>query len=116
MIVKLCNASDLPAPGEMRSFHGRGLELCLARTQKDPDSFFVFDNRCPHQNAPLNAGCLDGDTVVCPYHSWKFNVVTGAPDHEGDPSLTTYEARQYDDEIFVRIPQEAIKDRLTTAE
>jgi nitrite reductase (NADH) small subunit len=104
MIVKLCDVHDLPAPGEMRSFRGRDLELCLARTQSDPGRLFVFDNRCPHQHAPLSAGCLDGDMVVCPYHSWKFNVTTGAPDHEGDPPLATYEARQYDDEIFVRIP------------
>lgn len=102
MIVKLCNASDLPAPGELRSFRGRGLELCVARTEDK--RFFVFNNRCPHQNAPLSAGCLDGDKVVCPYHAWQFSVVTGASDVEEDPPLTTYEARQYDDEIFVRIP------------
>jgi nitrite reductase (NADH) small subunit len=104
MIVKLCSASELPEPGELRSFRGRGLELCVARTVDRPEQLFVFDNRCPHQNAPLSAGCLDGNKVVCPYHAWRFDVATGAPDIAEDPPLTTYEARQYDGDVYVRVP------------
>lgn len=109
MIVKLCHAAELPAPGELRSFRGRGLELCLARSQADPSKLFVFDNRCPHQNAPLSAGCMDGDHVVCPYHGWQWNVTDGCAQVEGDPPLMTYECRRYDDEVFIRIPQSSVE-------
>ena len=104
MIVKLCNVHDLPAPGEMRAFQGRGLELCVARPRKDPSRFFVFDNRCPHQNAMLNQGSLEGKMVVCPLHGWRYDISTGYSDVAGDPPLKTYEARQQDDAIFVQIP------------
>ncbi|MDE1176673.1 MAG: Rieske (2Fe-2S) protein [Edaphobacter sp.] len=104
MIVKLCNASELPAPGAMRTFRGHNLQLCVARPEDAPERICVFDNRCPHQGAPLNTGHLEGSTVVCPYHAWRFDIATGQPQMPCDPPLITYEARQYDDEIFIRIP------------
>lgn len=54
----------------------------LARTILDEPIFFyrtsegkiaaLFD-RCPHRFAPLSAGCVDGDTVVCGYHGLAFD-------------------------------------------
>ena len=32
----------------------------------------ALDNRCPHRWAPLSAGYLEGDNIVCPYHGARF--------------------------------------------
>ena len=102
MITKLCNADQLPSPGTMKSFVGRnGLQICVAAL--DAGTLTAFENRCPHQNAPLSAGHLEGEQVVCPYHNWRFNTVTGSGEGMADPGLKLYEIRQYDDEVFLRI-------------
>ena len=61
-------------------------------------------NRCPHQGAPLSAGTLVNGIVVCPLHAWRFRLADGAPEHVGDPALTTFELRILADEVFLRIP------------
>jgi nitrite reductase/ring-hydroxylating ferredoxin subunit len=35
----------------------------------------------------LGEGELDGTTVICPWHGWRYNVTTG--DNELVPSLPT---------------------------
>jgi phenylpropionate dioxygenase-like ring-hydroxylating dioxygenase large terminal subunit len=32
----------------------------------------VLDDRCIHRFAPLSAGCLDGDNIVCGYHGFTY--------------------------------------------
>lgn len=32
----------------------------------------ALDDRCPHRWAPLSAGYLEGDNIVCPYHGARF--------------------------------------------
>lgn len=85
----------------MKAFRGGAFEVCVASCD---GSFFAFDNKCPHQNAPLSGGELDGCKVVCPYHAWRFDVQSGEPDVAGDPPLVRYEVRQYEDEVFIQLP------------
>ena len=108
MIVKLCDVSALPPEGRLKAFRGFDREICVARA----DGLFAFDNRCPHQNAPLSAGELDGKTVVCPYHAWRFDVSNGQAQIEGDPPLKLFEIRQYGTEVFIALPEapEAVRN------
>ena len=33
----------------------------------------ALENRCPHRQAPLSAGQLEGDELPCMYHGIKYN-------------------------------------------
>lgn len=33
----------------------------------------VMRDRCPHRNALLSEGRIEGDHLTCPYHGWQFN-------------------------------------------
>lgn len=35
----------------------------------------ALENRCAHRNAPLSAGKIEKNCIVCPYHGWKYDAV-----------------------------------------
>jgi len=37
----------------------------------------VFQGRCPHQGALLGEGELEGETLICRNHRWRFHAATG---------------------------------------
>lgn len=46
------------------------------------DAIRCFVDVCPHRQAPLSAGVVEQNEIVCPYHGWRFNeagVCTSAP-------------------------------------
>lgn len=66
------------------------------------DRFLAVDNRCPHQGGPLADGIVAGGTVVCPLHSWKVCLKSGAvrqPDVTA--CVSTYPTRVEDGVVLV---------------
>ncbi len=60
-------------------------------------------NRCAHRGGPLSEGELDGDCIVCPWHSTRFRLEDGAVDR--GPSTypqPVYEVRVEGGRIEVR--------------
>ena len=41
------------------------------------DRFLAVDNRCPHRGGPLADGIVSGDSVVCPLHGWRIDLLNG---------------------------------------
>lgn len=68
---------------------------------KQGDDYCVFDSRCPHQvtNIPLLA--LNGTTLTCPKHQWKFNVANGECIEKGKRPLNKLEYKIEDNAIYV---------------
>jgi nitrite reductase (NADH) small subunit len=100
MIVKLCEAPSLPEEGGLRAFRRGDTDVCVARA----NGLFAFENRCPHQGAPLSAGQLVGTSIICPYHAWQFDIATGQPAVSSDPCLILFEVRQFSSEVFIKLP------------
>lgn len=73
--TRLCDL-DQVSPGAMHSVAHEGHKLVVVRA--DADTVAVLDNRCPHEGYPLSQGQLDGGTLTCCWHNWKFNVADGA--------------------------------------
>jgi len=49
--------------------------ICLSHTTS---GFFAVSDVCPHLGASLSSGHLNNwNEVVCPWHSYKFNLKTG---------------------------------------
>ena len=47
--------------------------------------FFALDNHCPHEGASLAHGIIEGDTVRCRIHHWRFCIRDGTYLDEDKP-------------------------------
>lgn len=72
--VRLCSLAEAPADGEVAEKDARGGMVCLANIE---GKLWALDNTCPHRGGPLGQGWVEGHAVVCPWHSWAFDVATG---------------------------------------
>ena len=68
------------------------------------DTVVAFQNRCLHQDSPLEGGHISGDgRLTCPLHFWRYDVATGR--HiGGGGSLPSYPVTVLDDEVIVELP------------
>lgn len=63
------SSSSLPA-GAVVPFIAVGHELVAFRGRDG--AAHVLDAFCPHMGAHLGGGSVQGDTLTCPYHAWRF--------------------------------------------
>ncbi|WP_040491881.1 Rieske (2Fe-2S) protein [Ilumatobacter nonamiensis] len=66
--------SDFPE-GSMKMVKVDGQRVCLVRTAS---GVHALDHACPHEGYGLTQGVLDGETLTCAWHNWKFRVSDGA--------------------------------------
>jgi nitrite reductase/ring-hydroxylating ferredoxin subunit len=61
----------------------------------------ALDGICPHAGGPLGQGALHGTTLVCPWHAWEYDCVTGAHDRDGSIRLAKFRVSVQDGDIFL---------------
>lgn len=69
-------ALDDLAPGALKAVSVDGQALLLVRDAGG--GVHALDARCPHEGYPLATGDLDGCTLTCSWHNWKFDVRDGS--------------------------------------
>jgi nitrite reductase (NADH) small subunit len=72
--VQLCAVGEAPKPGKVAEAEVKGVQVCLANVD---GRLCALENICPHRGGPLGQGWLEGEAVVCPWHSWAFDTRTG---------------------------------------
>ena len=77
-------------PGEGRTFPVEGENIAVFHTRRG--QVFAVQAACPHRGGPLADGLVGGATLICPLHSWKFDLSTGSA-LSGDCGLQTFPAR-----------------------
>lgn len=65
-----CFSSDLE-PGGVLSIIAIERQLVVFRDHSG--AAHVTDAHCPHMGAHLGGGSVEEDTIVCPYHGWRFD-------------------------------------------
>ena len=50
----------------------RLLNLPLALWRDSAGQVHAWEDRCPHRGTPFSLGSVEGDSVRCAYHGWRF--------------------------------------------
>ena len=97
---KVAKLSSLP-PGSLTQIDigGETLALCNAGGM-----VHALDGICPHAGGPLGQGALHGTTLVCPWHAWEYDCVTGEHDRNPNIRLAKFSVRIEGDDILVDVP------------
>ena len=63
--------------------------------------FYAISNSCIHKGGPLSKGYLEGHTVTCPWHGWKYSVRNGKSPHQGGDSVNSYKVKVVNGKLYV---------------
>ena len=66
--------------------------------------YHAVNDCCPHMGASLADGEMHENTIVCPWHAWRFRVTDGAWCDNPRVKTEVYEVRVAGDEIQVSVP------------
>lgn len=98
--VRLCGVAEAPTEGNVTGAEVNGVEICLARIE---GALAAVDNVCPHRQGPLSEGWIEGNAVVCPWHSWAFDLQTGAAEPPERAQVDVFPVRVEGDDVLVEI-------------
>ena len=87
LVVNLGSLSKIPQ-GEGRTF--RIGEQAVAVFHTRDGNVFVTEPTCPHKGGPLADGLVGAQKVICPLHSYVFDLCDGRASGNGCPPLKTY--------------------------
>ncbi len=71
--VKVAEVAQIPEGGSKVIYFNRK-EVAIFNCR---GVFYAVDNLCPHRQAPLSAGRVEGEVVVCHWHGARFDLRTG---------------------------------------
>jgi len=98
--VRLCGTEEAPNVGEAGEFDAAGVAVCLANVE---GKLCALDNWCPHRRGPLGQGWVEGNTIVCPWHAWAFDLSTGIVDPPESGRVSVFPVEIKDGNVMVNL-------------
>jgi nitrite reductase (NADH) small subunit len=98
--VKLCGKSDLPEDGEAREITVGDKVICVANVN---GTITAMDNVCLHRGGPLGQGVIADGKVVCPWHGWMWDPVTGEATHNAGARVAVYPLKVEGEDVYVQL-------------
>jgi NADPH-dependent 2,4-dienoyl-CoA reductase/sulfur reductase-like enzyme/nitrite reductase/ring-hydroxylating ferredoxin subunit len=100
----VCAVDDIEN-GEMKQVEAGDTDVLLIRSHNTFSAVYAY---CTHYDAPLEAGVLSDDRVVCPWHHACFHTSTGEQlSPPGMDALPRYPVSIVDGEVVVEVPEDA---------
>lgn len=99
--VRVCRVDDVP-PGGMRAFRVAGVAAPILIVDAG-GALRAVSGLCPHEDVELAGGELQGNTVVCPGHAYRFDLRTGACEHDPSLCLPRYRVELRDGWVWVEL-------------
>ena len=105
----VAKVGDIPA-GEGRAFPVDGTVVAVFCVGGE---YTAINDVCPHMGASLAEGYIEGVSVTCPWHGWRFSVKDGSwlDNPRSKIGNACYRVRVVGDEIQVQVCAPAPSDR-----
>lgn len=100
-LVRVVSVHEIPGD-RGRTVEVGGAELAVFRGKDD--RYYATSPSCPHEGGPLGDGVLDGQTVLCPWHAFDFDLRTGACRVDPELSIAVYPVRVHGCDLLVELP------------
>ncbi len=97
--VKVAKVGEVPA-NSGRVVQVGGAEVALFNVG---GAFFATANSCVHRGGPLGEGMCEGETVVCPWHGWEYEIKTGKCLTNPSAQIATYPVKVEDGDVLVAV-------------
>ncbi|MCP4479548.1 MAG: Rieske 2Fe-2S domain-containing protein [Planctomycetaceae bacterium] len=95
--ITVAKLGDIPdGEGKAYKYNSRMVAVFNQKGQ-----YHAIDDMCPHMGASLASGHLEECTVVCPWHSWSFDIRDGAWCENRRINIDVYQVRIVGDDIQI---------------
>lgn len=95
--IKMCALADLP--------EGKFVEKkILARKMaviNYKGQIIGIESECKHQKASLCNGKLEDNIIICPWHGWKYDIISGECITDRNFRLKHFEVEITDGDIYL---------------
>ena len=98
--VRLCSRAEAPQPGNVTEAEAGGKVFCLGNIEGE---LHALNGICPHRGGPLGQGWVERESVVCPWHSWSFNLKTGIAEHPVKQQVRVYPLTVKGEDVLVEL-------------
>jgi nitrite reductase (NADH) small subunit len=95
--VRVADLVDVPSGSSRTVFVGR-YEVAIFNVD---GNLYALENCCPHQGGPIGDGWVEGSTVTCPWHAWRFDLRTGKMTLGDFAMIPRFEVRVDGSSIYV---------------
>ncbi|MEE9459536.1 MAG: Rieske (2Fe-2S) protein [Candidatus Bathyarchaeia archaeon] len=91
---------DTLEENSMNAVFPKGIPVLIV---KKNSKIYAVSNKCPHLGCPLSAGTLEGHTIKCLCHDWKFDITSGEFLSSREIKIPIYQYKIQEGKIFIKI-------------
>lgn len=101
--------SDFVAVGSVEDFtegQGQAVEVGgrMVAVFRKGEVFYAIDDFCPHMGASLAGGYVEGESVTCPWHAWRFCIRDGSWEDNPRIKVDAFEVKVEEGKVLVKVP------------
>ncbi len=78
----------------------KGLSVLLI---KKAGQIYAISNKCAHMGCGIEGGGLNGYTIQCPCHDWRYDIRTGEFLNSREIKIPTYQWRSVVGKIYINV-------------
>lgn len=100
--VKILSNDQITDEDFIRIIKADGKKVCII---KNNGAFYATQPRCPHAGADLSSGWCKNGKLICSFHRYQYDLVTGGGGEGQGDYLETYPLDVRDDGVYIGIKE-----------